>query len=118
MLKEKLYTFRDQMQTEKKAAGSKMDEENDERRKEIQLLRTQIQKEREELRGQQESDHKNLMKQLEKEASDLMGAVKKERVDREKQVIQKTLKIKKRHVWFSKKNSPQSIGTILYFRMI
>ena len=79
------------MQTEKKAAGSKMDEENDERRKEIQLLRTQIQKEREELRGQQESDHKNLMKQLEKEASDLMGAVKKEKADREKQVISKNL---------------------------
>ena len=114
------------MQTEKKAAGSKMDEENDERRKEIQLLRTQIQKEREELRGQQESDHKNLMKQLEKEASDLMGAVKKEKADREKQVIFKNLKNECLHSKAMKLLSiisglsgcPQVNRMILYFRMI
>ena len=46
------------MQMEKKASASKMDEENDERRKELGLLRNQIQKEREELRGQQESEKK------------------------------------------------------------
>ena len=118
------------MQTEKKAAGSKMDEENDERRKEIQLLRTQIQKEREELRGQQESDHKNLMKQLEKEASDLMGAVKKEKADREKQVISKNLQNSLTNECLHSKATkllsiisglsgcPQVNRMILYFRMI
>ena len=75
---------RDKMQTEKKASASKMDEENDERRKEMALLRGQLQKEREELRGQQEADNKMMAKQLEKEANDLLAAVKKERSEREK----------------------------------
>ncbi len=40
------------MQVEKKAMVTKMDEEADERRREMGLLRNHIQKEREEMRGQ------------------------------------------------------------------
>ena len=43
---------RDKMQVDKKTLASKLDEDNDERRKEIGLLKAHVQKEREEMRGQ------------------------------------------------------------------
>jgi hypothetical protein len=43
---------RDKMQVDKKALASKLDEDNDERRKEIGLLKAHVQKEREEMRSQ------------------------------------------------------------------
>jgi hypothetical protein len=46
------------MQIEKKAMVSKMDEEGEERRKEMSFLRNHIQKEREEMRGQFLKDFK------------------------------------------------------------
>ena len=50
---EKMLSFsRDKMATDKKLLTSKMDEDNDDRRKEISSMKANIQKEREELRGQ------------------------------------------------------------------
>jgi len=43
---------RDKMQVDKKTLASKLDEDNDERRKEIGLLKAHVQKEREEMRAQ------------------------------------------------------------------
>ena len=43
---------RDKMATDKKLLTTKLDEDNDDRRKEISALKANIQKEREELRGQ------------------------------------------------------------------
>ena len=40
------------MQVDKKTFASKLDEDNDDRRKEVALLKAHIQKEREEMRGQ------------------------------------------------------------------
>ena len=40
------------MQIDKKTFASKLDEDNDDRRKEVALLKAHIQKEREEMRGQ------------------------------------------------------------------
>ena len=64
--------------------ATKMDEENDERRKELGLMRNQLQKEREEMRGQLESDTAMVLKQLEKDSNEIMGLIKKERSDRER----------------------------------
>ena len=79
-----IFSCRDKMQTERKAMATKMDEENDERRKELGLMRNQLQKEREEMRGQLESDTAMVLKQLEKDSNEIMGLIKKERTDRER----------------------------------
>ena len=76
---------RDKMQNERKGLATKMDEENDERRKELGLMRNQLQKEREEMREQLESDTGMVLKQLEKDSNEIMGLIKKERTDRERE---------------------------------
>ena len=43
---------RDKMQVDKKVFSSKLDEDNEDRRKEVALLKAHMQKEREEMRGQ------------------------------------------------------------------
>ena len=43
---------RDKMQVDKKVLSSKLDEDNEDRRKEVALLKAHMQKEREEMRGQ------------------------------------------------------------------
>ena len=72
------------MQIEKKALHTKIDEETDERRKELGMLRGHMQKEREEMRSQLESDTAMVMKQLEKDSNDIMNVIKKEKNDRER----------------------------------
>ena len=72
------------MQIEKKALHTKIDEETDERRKELGMLRGHMQREREEMRSQLESDTAMVMKQLEKDSNDIMNVIKKEKNDRER----------------------------------
>ena len=53
---------------ENKAINTKVDNEADDRRKEIAAMKTQIQQQRDEIRGQQESDTAMVLKQLEKDS--------------------------------------------------
>ena len=56
------------MKTENKAINKKLDDDANDRQKELAAIKNQIQKEREELRGQQENDTSMLLKQLEKDS--------------------------------------------------
>ena len=77
-----LFFHREKVKLESKAINTKVDDEADDRRKELASMKNQIQKEREELRGQLERDNTMVLKQLEKDSGDIMGLIKKERTDR------------------------------------
>ena len=71
---------------ENKAINTKVDNEADDRRKEIAAMKTQIQQQRDEIRGQQESDTAMVLKQLEKDSGKGTKALQKFQTEEIKEV--------------------------------
>ncbi|CAB4067941.1 unnamed protein product [Lepeophtheirus salmonis] len=75
----------DKIQIEKKSLTTKMEEDEDDRRKELRLITAHIKKDRDDLRDQMESDAKTLLNQLEKDSNEIIALMKREKADREKE---------------------------------